>query len=398
VNRHADRDRRTIPRTHTPYYEDWCNYTTSVLKITCQTEHLADRLAQAARATSTRASIQVASGVRITAGSGEEPCELAATDLELSLRVPLDAEVEEPGVVVVPARVAQEIVRMLRTDRVTLASDPAGGRIRITSGSGEYSLHTHPVEDFPRLPEIDPERLFDIDRDGFTSTVDRVIRAASRDESRPVLTGVLLQVEPGRVTAAATDSYRLAVKESVVEVQVPEALEAIVPARALQELARLSAGSTGAIACNFDRNQVAFGVDGTWLTARRIEGQFPNFRSLRPEGFEHEVRLPRDELAEIVKRVGVFARNNAPLRFSFSPGELAVSAQTPDVGEARETMPVSFGGELFEIGFNPEFVRDGIDAAASDDVVLRLINPLRPALLSGPEDDFWYLIMPIRLT
>jgi DNA polymerase-3 subunit beta len=387
-----------IPSVPTHYYEDWGNYTTSVLKITCQTEHLADRLAVAARATSTRASIQVAAGVRITATSAEEPCELAATDLELSLRVPLDAEAEEGGTVVVPARLAQEIVRMLRTDRITLESDGAGGRVRIAAGSGEYLLHTHPVEDFPRLPEIDPERVFDIDREAFIATLDRVLRAASRDESRPVLTGVLLHIEPGRVTAAATDSYRLAVKESALDVQVPEPLEAIVPARALLELTRLATGSSGPISCSVDRNQIAFGIDGVWLTARRIEGQFPNFRSLRPETFEHEVRLPRDELAEIVKRVGVFARNNAPLRFAFSPGELAVSAQTPDVGEARETMPAPFGGDPFEIGFNPEFARDGIDAAGSDDLILRLITPLRPALISGPEDDFWYLIMPIRLS
>ncbi len=367
------------------------------MKIHCSTEHLAERLATAARATSTRASIQVAAGVRITATSSEEPGELAATDLELSLRVPIEFEVEQPGSAVVPARLAQEVVRSLRSDRVTLEADPAGGRVQITAGTGVYGIHTHPVDDFPKLPEIDPERVFEVDRAAFTATVERVIRATSKDESRPVLTGALLQIEPGRLTMAATDSYRLAVKETVLTDEVPEPIEAIIPARALAEVTRLATGS-GPISVSADRNQIAFGVDGVWLTARRIEGQFPNFRSLRPEGFEHEVRLPRGELADVVRRVGVFARHNAPLRLGFSNGEVSISAQTPDVGEARETIPAPFGGEPFEIGFNVDFLRDGIDTASGDEIVFQLISPLRPAVVTGTEDDFWYLIMPIRLS
>ena len=340
----------------------------------------------------------MAASIRITATSSEEPCELAATDLELSLRVPLEAEVDEPGSVVVPARLAQEIVRALRTDRVVLSTEGTDGRVLITSGSGEYHLHSLPVEDFPRLPEIDPERVFDLDRDVFTGTVDRVVRAASKDESRPVLTGVLCHFEPGQLTMAATDSYRLAVKETVIEDPIPEPLEAIVPARALAEVGRLATGGTGPIQIAVDRNQIAFGIDGTWLTARRIEGQFPNFRSLRPEGFEHEVRIGRDELAEVVRRVSVFARHNAPLRLAFTDAQLAISAQTPDVGDARETIPAAFAGEPFEIGFNAEFLRDGIDVVVNEDAMLRLISPLRPALVTGTDDDFWYLIMPIRLS
>ncbi len=368
------------------------------MKITCSTTHLADRLAIASRATSTRASIQVASGIRISAPDAEGPVELAATDLELSLRVPLDAEVEEPGSVVLPARVVHDIVRQLRTDRVTITSTSGDGRAKITSGSGEYGVHTHPVEDFPRLPEIDAERTFELDRQVFGGTVDRVIRAASKDESRPVLTGVLVHLEPGRLTMAATDSYRMAVRETALADVVPEPVEAIVPARALAELGRLLGSSSGTLAVCVDRNMIAFGVDGVWLTARRIEGQFPNFRSLRPAAFEHEVRLPRAELLDVVKRVGIFARNNAPLRLSFAPGELTVSASTPDVGDAQETIPASFGGDPFSIGFNADFFRDGLDVTEGDDTTVQMINPIRPAVLGGSDDGFWYLIMPIRLS
>jgi DNA polymerase-3 subunit beta len=368
------------------------------MRITCRKDHLAERLAIVGRAASTRAGMQVASGIRIAAESAEAPLELAATDLELSLRVPADAErVDEPGSVVVPARLAQEIVRALPGETVTLADDgPA--RLRVSSGSGEYALHAFPSSDFPRLPELDPERIFSLDRRAVVATIEQVARAASRDESRPVLTGVLAHFEAHALTMAATDSYRLAVRETPLEQGAPEPLESIVPARALQELARLAGGGEGPIEVAVQDNVVGFVVDGVQLTARRIDGQFPNFRSLLPDSHTHELSLPRQELLDVVRRVSIFARQNAPVRLRLAAGELTISAQTPDVGDAHESVPANFQDEPFEIGFNPDYLRDGIEAVGGDEVVLRLISPLRPALLKGPGDDFWYLLMPIRLT
>jgi DNA polymerase III subunit beta len=144
-------------------------------------------------------------------------------------------------------------------------------------------------------------------------------------------------------------------------------------------------------------NQVLFASDGVLLTTRRIEGQFPNYRQLLPESFEHELTLPREELLEVVRRVAVMAQRNAPLRLRFADGELTVSAQTQDVGEGRESIPVPFDGEALEIGFNPDFLRDGIESADGDELRLKLISPLRPSVLQGESDDFSYLIMPIRL-
>ena len=134
------------------------------------------------------------------------------------------------------------------------------------------------------------------------------------------------------------------------------------------------------------------------LSSRLIDGQFPNYRQLLPEAFEHELRIAGSELTEVVRRISLLAQKNAPLRLAFKPGELVVSAQTPDVGEAQEAMPVPFQGEPLEIGFNPEFLRDGLEAVEEGDVVLKLISPLRPGLIeSGDDGGFRYLIMPIRL-
>src|SRR5256885_8942333 len=237
--------------------------------------------------------------------------------------------------------------------------------------------------------------MHSVGRAGLLDAVTRVQRSASRDESRPVLTGILLRFESGRIVAAATDSYRLSVRETPVEGDLPE-LEAIIPARALVELSRIAAGE-GDLQLGILENQVLFGVDGIWLATRRIDGQFPNYKQLLPETFEHELTLPRVELLEVVRRVSVLAQRNSPLRLRFAEGELTVSARTQDVGEASESLPVAYTGEPLEIGFNAEFLRDGFDSVAGDELVLKLISSLRPAVMTSPGDDFTYLIMPIRL-
>jgi DNA polymerase-3 subunit beta len=197
----------------------------------------------------------------------------------------------------------------------------------------------------------------------------------------------------------ATDSYRLSVKETELEAPLRSPFEVNVPARALQELARLgSAADEQELTISVLQNQVVFRIDGVTLSSRLIEGQFPNYRHLLPESFEHELRLTGSELTEVVRRISLLAQKNAPLRLAFTPGELTVSAQTPDVGEASESMPVAFQGEPLEIGFNPEFLRDGLEAVEEGDLLLKLISPLRPGLIqSADASGFQYLIMPIRL-
>ncbi|MGZ5376327.1 MAG: DNA polymerase III subunit beta, partial [Solirubrobacterales bacterium] len=208
----------------------------------------------------------------------------------------------------------------------------------------------------------------------------------------------LLKIEGSELTMVATDSYRLAVKRTELD-GAAEEIEANVPARALRELARLSEDDEQqAVQVNLSRNQALFRIGGVSLSSRLIDGQFPNYRQLLPESFEHEVKLDRAELLEVVRRVAQVAQRNAALRLAFSPGELVVSAETPDLGDAREAIPVSFEGEPIEIGFNPEFVRDGLESLDSEQLVLKLISPLRPGLIEPADaDDFSYLVMPIRL-
>jgi DNA polymerase-3 subunit beta len=363
------------------------------LRITVSKDDLAAKLAIVARGVSTRTAVLVLGGIQLRAEAGR--LHLAATDMELSLRTSLEAAVEGEGTTVVPGRLLLDIARTLPDSEVTIDHRPEEATVVVTSGTANYRLHTYSAEDFPRLPDVDSAPLHTVDRDVLVETVARVGRSASRDESRPVLTGILVQFEPGKVVMAATDSYRLAVKETPVSAVLPE-LEAIIPARALQELSRI-AGGAEELQLGLLENHVAFGAEDTWLTTRRIDGQFPNHRQLLPEQFEHEVLLPREEALEVVRRVSLMAQRNSPLRLRFADGELTVSAVTQDVGEARESLPAPYTAEPMEIGFNAEFLRDGLDSVDSDTVKFKLISPLRPAVLEGESDDYVYLIMPIRL-
>ncbi len=367
------------------------------MKITATRQALLDALLVVSRAVSARAALQALSGIHISADGSPR---LRATDMELGLDVALDGTAESGGAVVLPGRLLVEVARSLPDGDVSLELRESERDVEITAGSSRFHLRTLPAEDFPKLPDTEGDPI-ELPGAALQETIGRTARAASRDEARPVLTGVLVTVEGSELTMVATDSYRLAVKRTTLEgASLPEKIEANIPARALRELARLiEAAPEEPLRVWLTRNQAIFRVgEGTSLSSRLIDGQFPNYRQLLPESYDHEVKLPRGELLEVVRRVSQLAQRNAALRMSFSEGELVVSAETPDLGDAREALPAPYSGELLEIGFNPEFVRDGLESIDDDEVVVKLISPLRPGLLEpAGSEDFSYLVMPIRL-
>src|ERR687894_2038004 len=335
------------------------------MRISTQREALFSQLQTVTRAASTRSAVQALSGVQLLAtGAG---IELRATDMEIGLRVPLEGEVVREGAVVLPARLLVDVVRSLPGDSVGLELRPAEQDVEIVSGAATFHIRTLRLEDFPPFPEADGDGRVEVPGPAFVATVAKVARSASRDETRPVLTGILVSATGDELRMVATDSYRLSVKETKLDAPLAGAFEANVPARALQELSRIvGQAAEDELSVAVRTNQVIFEAGGIVLSSRLIDGQFPNYP--------------------------------APLRLAFSEGELTVSARTPDVGEARETLPVPYRGEPLEIGFNPEFLRDGLEAVDSGDVLLKLISPLRPGLVEAADGSgFVYLLMPIRL-
>ncbi len=367
------------------------------MKLETTAQDLLTQLQTATRVASTRSAVQALSGVQMVAGAGG--VELRATDMEVGLRVPLTAQVVREGTVVLPARLLLDVVRQLPGGQVTLELRPAEQDVEVVSGPARFHLRTLRGEDFPNLPEPGGDQIVTVPAQAFVETIAKVARSASRDETRPILTGILVSAQGGELRMVATDSYRLSVKETALDPPIEGGFEANVPARALQELERVVAqAAVDTVRIGVRANQVVFEAGGIVLSSRLIEGQFPNYRQLLPETYDHELRMSGEELAGVVRRISLMAQKNAPLRLSFNEGELVVSAQTPDVGEASEPLPAPFTGEPFEIGFNPDFLRDGLESAGDEDLLLKLISPLRPGLIESADDSgFLYLIMPIRL-
>jgi DNA polymerase-3 subunit beta len=367
------------------------------VKISLERDVLLAQLQTVSRVASTRSAIQALSGVQLAAL--QSSCELRATDMDVGLRVPLEAEVAREGTVVLPARLMLDVVRSLPANQVSLELRSAEQDIELVAGNATFHIRVLRGEDFPPFPEPDAESAVELPAEAFVATALKVAGSASRDETRPVLTGILVSASDRELRMVATDSYRLSVKETTLETPLSSGFEVNVPARALQELARLvTHAGDEPLSVSVRQNQVLFTIGRVILSSRLIDGQFPNYRQLLPESFEHELRIGGAEFTEVVRRISLLAQKNAPLRLSFGAGELTVSAQTPDVGEASESLPVAFQGEPLEIGFNPEFLRAGLEAIDEGDVLLKLISPLRPGLIEAADESrFRYLIMPIRL-
>ncbi len=367
------------------------------MKLSVPRDSLSSALQLVGRAVSTRGALPSLGGVLAVAG--ESSLTLRATDMELALTTDADgAKVEREGTVLLPGRLFADVVRSLPPGEVELELRNEQRDVEIAAGGARFHLRTLPAEDFPRLPEVEGETAR-LPAGPLAATIDLVARAASRDEVRPILTGVLVQTEGSRLTMVATDSYRLSVKHTALEAEVAHKLDANIPARALRELARIvAADGAEEVEIALPRNQIVFRVGATVLSSRLIEGQFPSWRQLIPESFEHDVRLPRAEFLEIARRISQLAQRNAPLRMAFEEGQLTVAAETPDIGDASEAMPAPYSGEPLEIAFNPQFLIEGVESVDTEQVAIQISSPLRPGLLRPVDgDEFSYLVMPIRL-
>ncbi len=370
------------------------------MKFTCDRSALVDKLAILARGVSTRSALPVLSGILLQAADGR--LELFSTDMELSIKATLSTDVEREGEIVVPARLFTDVVRNLAEERVFVEAGEAA--VKVTAGRAEFSLNAWSASDFPQTSTFDTAGGFGMGREPFVETLNKVGRAACRDETRPILTGVLMTILGDTLKMVATDSYRLAVKETKLDKALESEVQAIVPVRALSEVSRLaSAMGEGEILVVIGENQALFHLahaDGdVWIASRLVDGQFPNYKQLLPDSFDHEVTLARDDFMAVARRVSLLAQKNTPLRLTFGENKLTMRALTQDVGQAEESIDVDFAGEeAFEIGFNPAYLIDGIDAIDDAAVQLRFTSPLRPGLMSGKDGAFVYLIMPIRLS
>jgi DNA polymerase-3 subunit beta len=311
----------------------------------------------------------------------------------VSARLSVGVQVQEEGVALVPARLLGDTVKSLADAPVEFDADHAQARIRCAAYEG--ALRLLPAEDFPALQPPTGTRVVAAAA-VFAEAVGQVARAASRDEARPVLTGVLLEVSREGVTLVATDSYRLAVRE-LVATAAGEA-RAIVPERALSEAGRAAAAlEKGDVEMFVDESQVSFQVGQLTLTSRLIEGEFPNYRQLLPEAYESRLTVSRQQLSDAVRRVGLLARDTSPVRMEFNALGVKLSSSSPDLGQAVEAVEARYEGEEITAAFNPHYLADGLAAATGESVRVEVRDGLKPGVVRGESDEFTYLVMPVRL-
>jgi DNA polymerase-3 subunit beta len=362
------------------------------VKFRCDRDVLSEALQTVQRGVSSRPGIPALTGVLIEVDEAGT-LTLTTTDLEVSARLSIEVQAQRGGTALVPARLLADTVKSLSDAPVEF--DAEQGQAQIRCAAFEGTLRLLPAEDFPSLQPPSGNRVT-VDAGVFAEAVGQVGKAASRDEARPVLTGVLLEISREGVTLVATDSYRLAVRDLVATAD-GEA-KAIVPERAISEAGR-AAGveEKGEVELVVDESQVSFRVGGLALTSRLIEGEFPIYRQLLPEGYENQLTVSRQQLMEAVKRVGLMARDTTPVRLEFNALGVKLSSSSPDVGEAVEAVEARYEGDDITVAFNPTYLADGLAVATGESVRLEVRDGLKPGIVRGESDEFTYLVMPVRL-
>lgn len=334
-------------------------------------------------------------GVRLSvSGDG---LEVTGTDLDLTITVSTVVSGSEDGVVVAPGRLVTDIVRALEPGAVGVEADDE--ELRIASGRSHFTVRTHPAGDFPRLP-VPTGDTVSLEAPGLTEALRQVTRAASSEESRPILTGVLMAAEEGGLRLVATDSYRLAVRDLQGLGFLADGQKVLVPSRALNELLRLLGSSTDSVSLQLGPHDATFGIGSVTLTTRLIEGEFPNYKALIPSSYPNRLTVGREALLDAVRRVKLLARDaTTPVRIALRPTGIELTVITTDWGTATEDVDAKYEGAEMTVAFNPNFLIEGVEAVTGDEVALDTLDALKPATLRPIDSDsYLYLLMPVRVS
>ena len=387
------------------------------MKFRCERDSLVEVLTTAGRAVSTRTSTSMAlGGLRIEVQGNH--LGVVGTDLDLTVHASTEAIGIDDGVCVAPARLLADIVRSLEPGAVTI--DAEADKIEIGAARSRFSLRTFPVDDFPTLPEPPKPATF-LPAGNLASALRQVVRAASNDDARPLLTGVLIAPEGSGIRLVATDSYRLAMRDIDGSAAFTDNSQILVPARALAELQKLSAlgmsaketGSAGSgeadsadngaaptVGVSIGDHDVTFTAGDVKVSTRLLDGSYPDYRQLIPAEYPNRLHVGKDSLLDALRRVRLLVRDNTtPVRLSMRSGGVDLTVVSQEVGDASETVDADFDGSELTIAFNPTYLIDGVEAVSGDEVVLETVDATKPATVRAAEEtNFHYLLMPVRVS
>ncbi len=363
------------------------------MKFRCERDGLVEALGAAGRAVANRGgSLPVLSGVR--AELEGDRLALTGSDLDLTIGVEVEVAGDTDGVAVVPAKIASDLVRSLEAGAVEVHVE--GDEAHIAAGRFQSSMRLLPADEFPRLPDPAPDAVTLAAKD-FAEALHQVVPAASADDARPILTGVLMAAEGDGLRFVATDSYRLAVRDLPGTSVLREGQSVLVPSRALRELERLLGGA-GEVTLRLGERDATFEIARTRLTTRLIEGEFPNYRGLIPSTYPNRLTVGREALLDAARRVRLMAREATPVRLSMSADGLELVAITQDVGQAHEQLDAKYEGTELTVAFNPEYLLQGVEVTPGDEITLESVDHQKPAVIRSTEgSEFLYLLMPVRV-
>ena len=383
------------------------------MKVVCSQSELNAALQLVSRAVATRPTHPVLANVLLTADAGTNRLSLTGFDLNLGIQTSLAASVETSGAITLPARLLGEIVSRLASDSpITLATEESGEQVQLTSLSGSYQMRGLPADDYPELPMVESGMTLKLQPAGLVQALKGTLFASSADEAKQLLTGVHLRFNAKALEAAATDGHRLAVLQVEDALQdatsasddASEGFAVTLPARSLREVERLMAGwrSDDPVSLFCDRGQVVFLAADQMVTSRTLEGTYPNYGQLIPDGFNRTLALDRRGLIAALERIAVLAdQHNNVVKFTSQPDEgvVQISADAQDVGSGSESLAANLTGDAIQIAFNVRYLLDGLKAMGSDRVVLHCNAPTTPAVLKpeGDAEAFTYLVMPVQI-
>ncbi len=364
------------------------------MKITCPKGQLLTAISHIQGAVSPRTTLPILTNVLLEAD--KEILTLTATDLDIGVQYRVPVTVSAPGATTLPARRLFGIIKELPEDIVEIEVSPNNVAV-ITCGSAYFKVVGLGREEFPRLPEFPDTKSFELPQELLREMINKTSYAMCRDESRYVLNGTYLIAKSGKVIMVSTDGRRLAFIEKHIDLPKSIDMEAIIPAKAVQELTKLLE-TEGTVNVALTKNQIAFRLPNCILISRLIEGTFPNYKQVIPKDLEQKISLKKDELLSAVKRATLITneRSNS-IKLNMGSGRLVISANTPDVGESRESINIPYKGKEIEIAFNPLFVIDVLRNLEDQEIILEITDGVNPGIIrSGPE--FLYVIMPMRLS
>ncbi|PAW76940.1 MAG: DNA polymerase III subunit beta [Verrucomicrobia bacterium Tous-C9LFEB] len=340
----------------------------------------------------TRTTLPILSNALLTASDGK--LVISTTDLDTGIRATIEAEVLKPGSTTIPARRLFSIIRELPASELVLDVD-AKHSATITSGPSFFRVMGLPEEDFPAFPKAEGAKLFKLTQGSFKEMLKRTAYAISTDESRYVLNGVLLSFKDGKLVVVATDGRRLALVEQELEYPKSSEAEVILPTKAVQELLRILKGEEP-LQITLSDNQIGFDMGSVYLVSKLIEGNYPNYKQVVPTEAKERITLEREIFLNAVHRVALLSSEKSnSVKLIFGKNTLDITANTPEVGEAKESLPINYKGKEFTIAFNPNFLMDPLRNLESDTIFFDFIDELSPGVIKYNKP-FLYVIMPMR--